>query len=352
MDCKKLKLSIIIPVYNTQPFLEKCLDSVVRAVDGIEDCVEVLVINDGSTDDSGKIIEKYCNSYSLWMKSYQKPNGGLSDVKNYGLERAQGEFIIFLDSDDYVDAPMYKNMLNKAEEEAADVVVCDIRLVYDDETQNRVWPCAVTSRAGTFAQVMDMSMMPASWNKIVKKKLYQGLTFPVGLNNEDVAVTPIVLARAEKIAVINEAYYNYYQRSGSIQNSSFDERRFVILKTSKLCVERLNGIDKEKQEQIKGSVYLHQILGIAFYPIRVEPFKRRYPLLKEYMTQIKELFPDIWDNSEIKEFVHWEGLYMRIFRRISCVLLKHGCYRLTCIFWSLSNHLNDWREKRKSIKNS
>ena len=80
LDCKNIKLSIIIPVYNTQAYLEKCLDSVVVAVSGIERQVEVLIVNDGSTDNSLDIIKKYCEQYGEWMRYSDKKNGGLSDV--------------------------------------------------------------------------------------------------------------------------------------------------------------------------------------------------------------------------------------------------------------------------------
>ncbi len=337
LDCKNIKLSIIIPVYNTQAYLEKCLDSVVVAVSGIERQVEVLIVNDGSTDNSLDIIKKYCEQYGEWMRYSDKKNGGLSDVKNYGLQRVSGEYVIFLDSDDYVDPSMYKKMLEKAEEKNADVVVCDIKLVYDNDQPEQIWSCIVASREDVFSQVIDMSMMPASWNKIVKRELYDGLTFPVGLNNEDVAVTPIVLARANKIAAVNDVYYNYYQRSGSIQNSSFSEKRFVILKTVKLCFERLEGVDASKIEKIKGSLYMHQVLSLAYYPIRTEKFKRRYELLKKYMSGANDLFPDIWENAEVKEALTWEGHRMRIFRKGSYFFLKRRCYFLTSVFWAICN---------------
>ncbi len=345
MDCKKnIKLSIIIPVYNTQQYLEKCLDSVVKAVYGIESQVEVLIINDGSTDDSVRIITQYCSQNS-YMKSFNKQNGGLSDVKNYGLKHAVGEYVVFLDSDDYIEADMYRVMLQKISEENADVAVCDIRLTYDDPKKNQVYSCAVAAREGTFAQIIDMAMMPASWNKIIKKSLYSGLTFPVGLNNEDVSVTPIVLARANKIVVVPEAYYNYYQRPGSIQNAHFDERRFVILKTTGLCLERLGEIEQSKQEKIKGSLYMHQILAIALYPIRTEKFKTRYVLLKKYMEKANNMFPDLWTNSEVAESLTWEGHYMQIFRKCSYFLLRHRYYFLTGIFWSVTNIIRKITER-------
>lgn len=341
MDCNRLELSIIIPVYNMEKYLTRCLNSVVNALTGIENMVEVLIINDGSTDKSSDIIGQYCKKYS-YMKQFDKKNGGLSDVKNYGLERATGEYIIFLDSDDFVDAEMYKVMLERAKVENADVVVCDIQLVYDDASKNVIHPCNVLARQDIFHQVIDMTMMPASWNKLVKRTLYHGLSFPVGKNNEDIAVTPIVLARAEKIVVVNQAFYKYYQRTGSIQNSTFSEKRFVVLDTAKICVDRLEEISLEKKECIKGSVYLHQVLSLAMYPIRREKISSRYRMLKKYMLRVERLLPDLWDNFEIKEFVNWDTPMVQLSRKMSVFMLKRHWYLLLSLFWTPCNILYDW----------
>ena len=275
--------------------------------------------------------------FRSYFIGFDKQNGGLSDVKNYGLERARGEYVIFLDSDDYIGRDMYQDMLFAAQRDRADVVVCDIKLVYDDPAKDVVWPCAVKIREGNFAQVIDMSMMPASWNKLVKRELYRGLVFPVGKNNEDVCVTPIVLGRAKKISILEKPYYNYYQRTGSIQNGSFNEKRFVILETAKLCMQRMQELDPKKQEQIRGSVYLHQVISLPFYPIRMEPFGKRLHLLRSYMKRVEELFPDLWDNFEIRELMTWGGPFVRIYRRTSAALLRRRQYFITSVFWSLVN---------------
>lgn len=337
MDSKNFKLSIIIPVYNTEKYLKRCLDSAINAVTPITDQVEILIINDGSTDESEKIIQKYCECNSF-IKYFKKENGGLSDVKNYGLKRATGEYVIFLDSDDYVEKEMYIDMLEIAQRENSDIVVCDIRLAYDDSLKDSEWPCTVESRNDVFSKIIDMSMMPASWNKIIRRELYDGMQFPVGINNEDVAVTPIVLARAKKISVINKPYYNYYQREGSIQNSEFSEKRFVILNTVKMCIDQFNKIDPVKAEKIKGSLYMHQVLSMALYPIRKQKFKLRYHLLKKYMEKVRMDFPDLWENQEIKESLQWEGRRMRYFRKISYGLLKNRLYLMTSLFWTVCNY--------------
>ncbi len=341
LDCK-YDLSIIIPVYNTSFYLRKCLDSVVAAINRCNNrAIEVLIINDGSTDNSDEIIKEYCEEHSF-MKRFYKENGGLSDVKNYGLKIASGRYVIFLDSDDYIEAEMYEEMLHKATEEDADVVVCDLELVYDDASKNVCHSCTAPRDADIFAQVIDMSMMPASWNKLVRRNLYNGVEFPKGKNNEDIAVTPIVLARAERISVIHKPFYKYYQRMGSIQNSAFNEKRFVVLETSKICIDRISAFDDKKQELIKGSVYLHQVLSLALYPIRRERFYTRYKMLKKYMTQVDNLFLDIWDNFEIKEFVHWDSIWIQRSRLVTVTLLKAKKYFILCIFWTLCNTIYDF----------
>ncbi len=335
------QLSIIVPVYNTSKYLNRCLASLVEAVENTRYLVEVLVINDGSTDNSEEIIDEYCIKYS-YIKKFNKMNGGLSDVKNYGLKIVKGEYVIFLDSDDYVAPQMYNSMLLKAYEEEADIVICDIELAYDDSDRNSVHSCIVPFRGSMFAKCIDLNMMPASWNKVVKRKLYDGLEFPVGKNNEDIAVTPILLARADKISVINQPFYKYYQREGSIQNSVFDERRFVIIDTCRMCIDSIDKFDSDVQEMIKGSIYVHQILSMAFYMIRKEHLLKRYRYLKKYMERVQDEFVDIWSNSEVKEFMTWDSKWVQIGRRMAIFFMRKKQYFVLSSFWGVCNVLYDY----------
>ena len=105
-------LSIIVPVYNTEKYLAKCLDSIIQALEKVEIKTEVLVINDGSTDNSKIVIEKYKNEHPQLIAAYDKPNGGLSDVKNFGLDHAKEEFISLIDPDDLLDPECFFERLN------------------------------------------------------------------------------------------------------------------------------------------------------------------------------------------------------------------------------------------------
>ena len=124
-----IKVTVIVPVYKTEEYLKKCLDSLVNQT---LDNMEIIVVNDGSPDNSQKIIEEYKSLYPNIIKSFIKKNGGLSDARNFGLKYAKGEYIAFVDSDDYVSINMMQEMYNYASNNNKDIVVCDCVNFYQD----------------------------------------------------------------------------------------------------------------------------------------------------------------------------------------------------------------------------
>ncbi len=293
-------LSIIIPVYNTEKYIEKCLNSVLK---NIPQNTEVLVINDGSPDNSEYIIKKFEKRYSGILKYYKKENGGLSDTKNYGISKSTGKYITFVDSDDYVDSNMHKEMLALALKEDADVVYCDVEQVFDDG--HTIYShCTNIKRKDDFFALIDTPLMATSCNKLVKKELYDIVKFPVGLNNEDVAITPILIAKAKKICKIDKPFYKYYQRAGSIQNNTFNEKRFVIFDTAKICFEYSKTLPEKLQLQIKTSLYTHQILALLIYPISDLSKKEQEHLIPIFCKKINTMFgDDFYKNSYVKSFL-------------------------------------------------
>ena len=122
------KVSIIVPVYNVEKYLEKCLDSLVNQT---LDSYEIIVVNDGSPDNSQEIIDKYVEKYPGIVFAYKKKNGGLGDARNFGIDKARGEYVGFVDSDDWVDKKMFEAMYNMAKTENDDVVICDVTEIND-----------------------------------------------------------------------------------------------------------------------------------------------------------------------------------------------------------------------------
>ena len=175
----KPKVSIIVPVYNVEKYLEKCLDSLVMQT--LKD-TEIIVVNDGSTDSSSEIIKKYEEKYEN-IKSYSKKNGGLSDARNYGLKYVTGEYVAFLDSDDYVDKTLYEKMYNKAIEEKADYVECDYIWEFPDESRIDTGIRYKNKfEMFTYARVV-------AWNKLIKTEIIlenEEVRFPDVLKYKDV----------------------------------------------------------------------------------------------------------------------------------------------------------------------
>ena len=297
-------LSIIIPVYNTELYLEKCLNSVLKSVP-IK--TEIIIINDGTKDNSEEIIKKYEKKYPTIIKYYKKQNGGLSHTKNYGLEKAKGKYIGFVDSDDYIKENMFDVMLKKALIENADIVYCDVEMVYEDGSHRYVSSSDDLEKDELMKNI-NTPLMPASWSKIVKRELFKGLTYPNGYNNEDIAVSPILFGRSKKTYKIETPFYKYLQRSGSIQNSGFSEKRFVAFYTAKLCFDRAKEFSKIKQEKIKGTIYTHQLLALLIYPIMdVKDNKQRRKLISDFCDQMKQ-FDDYKTNKYVINYVNSLGL--------------------------------------------
>ena len=212
-----VKVSVIVPVYNVEEYIVKCLDSLVRQT--LKD-IEILVINDGSPDNSQDIIDKYVKKYKN-VKSYVKKNGGLSDARNYGLKYAKGEYISFVDSDDYIDDMMMERMYSKAISNDFDMVVCNLDLV--DEAGNFIRHVYSNVDSDLFNVSVKKSMLsiyPTAVNKLFKKNLFDNDVW-----YEDVEFIHRMFPYINSIGVVNDFLYYYVQREGSITRT-FDKRLY------------------------------------------------------------------------------------------------------------------------------
>lgn len=232
---KKL-VSIVVPIYNVEEYLRECIDSICTQT---YENIEIILVDDGSTDTSPEICDTYQKIDSR-IRAFHKNNGGLSDARNYGLNVATGEYIAFIDSDDYIDESFVKNLLQAAEENDADIAVCSYRKVYDKPIQKygNINYIAETVSGISFLKSLysgkhsDMGFV--AWNKLYKKKLFTDheIIYPKGRIYEDTFTTYKLLYYTKKVALIDYAYYSYRIRPGSIMQSSM---------TVKKCKDWLEG---------------------------------------------------------------------------------------------------------------
>ena len=178
-------LSVIIPVYNVEPYLEKCLDSVLKQT--YKD-MEILIIDDGSTDRSGAISDEYAAKDSR-IRVFHTENRGLSAARNLGLDNAVGGYIGFVDSDDWIEPDMYEVLLKKAEETGADIVECGVFKEYPDKTVEHQRPDRVMYKIEAIRALVNRELSNSVWNKVWVKSCYFNIRFPEGRLYEDVAIT-------------------------------------------------------------------------------------------------------------------------------------------------------------------
>lgn len=216
-------ITVIIPVYNVKSYLQKCIESVEKQS---YKNLEIILIDDGSNDGSFSICEKFAKKDNR-IKFYHTKNSGLSHARNVGLDHATGEYIVFVDSDDYIHKDMINTMVSKVGN--ADLVICnyekilsngnkkisqDAKCLKDDNwNSEQFWEHYYLGNLGIFCCVV--------WNKLYKKELFKGIRYPINKIHEDEYIINDIIERCSHIKVISDSLYYYVQRQGSIMHSSY-----------------------------------------------------------------------------------------------------------------------------------
>jgi len=285
-----IKVSIIVPVYNTEKFLPKCLDSLVNQT--LKD-IEIIVVNDSSPDNSQKIIDKYTKKYKK-VKSYIKKNEGVSAARNFGIQKASGEYIIFIDSDDYVDLTMVEKLYNHAIKKKLDIVVCNGIMVYEDNDKQ----VKLISNPGYSNNEVKNYLIsrPAPWNKIFKKEIFNDMSFIKGIYYEDLELIPKLVKNTKKIGFIDDALYFYLQRGNSIMHQrEFNEKLLDIFKVLEINKKDLLN---EYPEEVEYMFITHLLRTTT---MRFLDYEDGYKYLDKINQIMKDNFPKWKDNIYYKK---------------------------------------------------
>lgn len=222
------KVSVIVPVYNVERYLDKCIKSIIGQsfID-----FELLLIDDGSTDSSGDICEVY-NTKDSRVRVFHKENGGLSDARNYGIDRAMGMFYTFIDSDDYIGSDYLKILVELVDKYEADISVIKSKNIYSDGTLEFGTPANDVRVFNTTDALSHMCRNTffgiSAWGKLYSKKLFEGIRYPKGKLYEDVLTTPYLFAKANRVVSCDAVQYYWLQRSESIMHRKISMEDFVL----------------------------------------------------------------------------------------------------------------------------
>ncbi len=216
-------ISVIIPVYNVEAYLDECIRSVVAQT---YSSLEILLVDDGSPDNCGAICDAWA-ARDCRIRVIHRPNGGLSDARNAGLDSCTGDYIAFVDSDDWIKADMYEKLYAALQQEGADICACNVFSCYPD--RQIAWGCKAytVGDSETFLAMLysDTAYPVCAWNKLYRRSCWEGLRFPVGKLCEDAFTAHLLVDRAEKIVQLPDALYCHRIRSGSIMTLPFQRAR-------------------------------------------------------------------------------------------------------------------------------
>jgi len=329
-----MKISVIVPVYNVEKYLPRCLDSLINQT--LKD-IEIIVINDGSPDNSGDIIEEYKKKDKRIIYIVQE-NKGLGSTRNKGVSLAKGEYIYFVDSDDFLELDALEKMYNKAKEENSDIVICSYKNVYDDKQEDVFIDKKLIEDTLSNKNNKIFNFVTA-WSKLYKTKFLKELdiSFSPRVWYEDLSYATKVLVKAKNINYVNEPLYNYYIRETSIMRSN------NILKSLDLIKAFDDIIDFYKNNYLYESFYEEiEFLAIDHFSsamtrvIKTDCInKEKKEVLIEFDKYLRKHFYNLKGNKYLKQLSNNRLLIWN--------LLISKKYKLVSIIFKLRG--NKWKQK-------
>lgn len=328
------KVSVIVPVYNTEKYLRRCLDSLVMQT---LDDIEIIIIEDKSPDNANEILKEYEKKYKDKLKVFHnKTNKGIGYNRNFGIEKSNGKYIGFVDSDDFVNETMFEKMYNKAEKENLDLVLCNF---YKNlEKQNGSLESLVPEfiipdfKNTTLKDYPDLILKVnlAPWNKLYRRNLFTiDVRFPEDLKYEDAIVVIKTMARAEKIGIVDEKL-NYYLVRNKSETTIMDKKVYDILTITKMILEELKSHDY--YNDIKEYVEAMTIRNLFRYTLQQKYQKDsviRNDFIDKVFDYLNSEFPN-WKNNKIwkqrsflKRIVESNKLLTKLYCNINAHII-HG----------------------------
>lgn len=222
-------ISVIVPIYNVEKYLARCVDSIVNQT---YKNLEIILVDDGSPDRCPQMCDDYAEKDSR-IKVVHKKNGGLSDARNAGMAVATGEYISFIDSDDYVSDDFFECLLDAMNKENSDIAECSVVKFYEDnhfdEFNDDLLEKTYDTQDAMSALIAENPFHQHVWNKLYKTELVKDIPYAVGKLNEDEFWTYQVFGRANKVSKLNKTMYYYFQRNSSIMGVGYNIRRLDAL---------------------------------------------------------------------------------------------------------------------------
>lgn len=313
-------ISVIVPIYNVEKYIKKCVDSIIKQT---YKNIEIILVDDGSPDECGKICDEYSIKDSRIIVVH-KANGGLSDARNVGIDKANGKYICFIDSDDYIDDNYIELLYNAIKENNVEISQCGIKKITEDEVFIENIGYKENNVKNSKQMLKDLYITNweniVVWNKMYLRELFNDIRFPKGKIHEDEYTTYKILYKVNNVAIINDFLYNYRQNEKSIMGKTFNIKRLDILEGLKQRIEFFKESNEEELYELSIALYLQKIrecyINLKKYMNESKNIEKK--LLNEYYLYSKNIFKykKIRIKSKIKTIIFW------ISPKLYCLLIK------------------------------
>ena len=324
-DINSPKISVIIPIYNVERYLRKCIDSILAQT---YRKLEIILVDDGSPDMCPQICDEY-KARDERIRVIHKENGGLSSARNSGLDICTGDYIGFVDSDDWVASTMYEDLLNSISKYKSDIAFCGISRV--DETENY---CIETLKYGHERVMSNMDFVSdiflknhenvCVWNKLYSANVFRNIRFPVGQIYEDAAILPQIVGNVTSLSYADVIGYYYRYRKGSLMNSGKAEKHKEAILYNTKSIEHFM---REKAPQLQKEFDCYEVNELAF----ILDFYNRSGIKKN--PEYKSLKKRLWKKIHLYLF----SFRTRFKNRISIFLIALGLFEPVQNFWRTIN---------------
>lgn len=298
------KVSIIVPIYNVEKYIKKCINSILNQT---YKNLEIILINDCSTDNSGKILEEIIKNDNRCIYIEKEKNSGLAATRNTGIKKSTGDYLAFVDSDDWVSEDYVEKLLNAIQKSGADIAVCDYATVNKSgqiSIANSLYPLNNESNhKEKVAYIRNHSV-----TKMINKKSFKeiDLLFPEEIKRaEDMATIIPLLTKAKKIELVNEPLYYYFQRENSLSNKSEKGKKLDFYdKAYRLIIENS---EKGYEKEIEYHGILEMIYGKTMLMIK---YQHPYKEIKKHLKAFDKEWPEWRKNPYIKNMIFLKKVFV------------------------------------------
>lgn len=296
-----MRFSIIVPVYNVENYVGKCINSILTQT--YQD-FELIIVNDGSTDNSATIINDYGTDFSDKITIINQENKGPGGARNTGIEYAHGEYLVFIDGDDYIENTMLCVLDNYINEKAYDIIIFNAYRVYGKDNKVEKYDlCEGLSGELTVKNNHKILLIPpAPWNKIYKREFFINthIRYPERMLYEDLAITRNLMEKAGSIFFFDKNLYYYVQRNESTMHMKISDRMKDIMKANTIMINdfRKRGIYEQYYEELE-YIAVRSVLIVILKNILIYDYKNK--MGNEFVDFVNENFPNCLNNKYFSE---------------------------------------------------